>query len=97
LNLYNEDSYLLSGYGQLYFNGSSKDFAPNVSRSTSRVGCVLDMDEGTLRYFLNGKDLGIAISSEKLKEGEYFITATFGKGSTGSSWRLLNDDNDSST
>jgi len=43
LNLYNDHSFLLSGYGDLYsFGGSQKKFSPNVSRSTgSRYGFLM--------------------------------------------------------
>ena len=89
LNLYNDHSFLLSGYGDLYsFGGSQKGFSPNVSRSVgSRYGVELDIRAGTLRYWLDGVDLGV-VKHASLKTGEWYVTVTFGSGASGASFEL---------
>jgi hypothetical protein len=88
-NLYNDNSFLLSGYGDLYhFGKSQKGFSPNISRSSGATyRCLLDMDEGSLHYWLDGQDLG-AIQHESLKQGTWFITCTFGSGAQGAKFEI---------
>merc|ERR1712137_32108 len=58
LNLYNDNSFLLSGYGDLYHFGRSVKLSPNISRSTgTRYGVLLDMDAGTLQYWVDDVEL----------------------------------------
>ena len=46
------------------------------------------MNEGTLQYWLDEKDLGI-VSHDSLKTGEWFLTVTFGSGAQGASFQLV--------
>jgi hypothetical protein len=80
-NLYNDDSFLLSGYGDLYsFGGSRKGYAPNCSRSTGTLyGCLLDMDAGAVSFFVDGVELG-AVTHDCLRSGEWWTTVTFRSG-----------------
>ena len=92
LNLYNDHSFLLSGYGDLYnVGGSLKGYAPNISRSNgSHYGCLIDMDEGTLQYWLDGVELS-CVKHDSLRSGEWYITVTFGSGSSGAAFELLSE------
>ena len=70
VNIYNDASFLLSGYGDLYSYGGSRKFSENISRSTrTRYELLLDMENGTLQYWMDGKDLGV-VEHEALKSGE---------------------------
>ena len=72
-NIYNQDSYLMSGYGDLYYNGASKKIAPNVSRKTTKLACLLDMDKGQLHFWHDDEDLGVAAEHV---EGVLFPTSS---------------------
>ena len=89
-NLYNQNSFLLSGYGDLYCFGSSiKGVSPNIARSTgSRVGVLLDMDVGTLTYWVDGQRLAHVVQHACLTTGEWYITVTFGSGAAGAQFVL---------
>ena len=89
-NIYNRDSFLLSGYGDLYCFGSSiKGVAPNIARSSgTRIGALLDMDEGTLTYWVDGQQMTHIVEHENLKSGEWYITVTFGSGAAGAQFVL---------
>merc|ERR1712146_450184 len=90
VNIYNEKSFLLSGYGDLYCLGGSKgSYSANVSRSVgTRYGCLLDMDKGFVQFWVDGVDSG-PVHHESLTRGEWYVTVTFGKGAAGSSFELL--------
>ena len=89
-NIYNHDSFLLSGYGDLYCFGSSiKGVSPNIARSSgTRIGALLDMDKGTLTYWVDGERMKHVAKHENLKSGEWYITVTFGSGAVGAQFVL---------
>jgi hypothetical protein len=88
INIYNDNSFLLSGYGDLNsFSGSIK-LSKNISRSTGMHYCaLLDMDAGELTYWLDRQQLQ-TVKHESLKSGKWFVTATFGSGVAGASFRI---------
>lgn len=91
LNLYNANSYLLSGYGDLYHSGGQKieAYAPNLSRTTNtRYAFLLDMDAGTLQYWVNGQARAV-VRDEVFQHGSWYVTATFGSGAEGASFALV--------
>jgi hypothetical protein len=90
LNLYNDPSYLLSGYGDLYHGGSSvKGYAPNMSRSSNtRYAFLLDRNEGSLQYWVNGQALGV-VTDEAFTTKSWYVTATFGSGAEGAVFALV--------
>lgn len=89
-NIYNQDSCLLSGYGDLYCFGSSiKGVSPNIARSSgTRIGALLDMDEGTVTYWVDGQQMPRVAKHETLRSGEWYITVTFGSGAAGAQFVL---------
>lgn len=89
-NLYNDESFLLSGYGDLYCFGSSiKGVSPNIARSSgTRFGVLLDMNEGTLTFCVDGKMLPYVAQHECLTVGQWYITITFGSGAAGAQFVL---------
>jgi hypothetical protein len=88
INIYNDDSFLLSGYGDLYSFGGSIKLSKNISGSTgTHYRALLDMDAGELTYWLDGQQLE-TVTNESLKSGERFVTATFGSGAAGASFRI---------
>ena len=66
-----------SGNGYLYYNRTNKK-AGCKAPPGSTVEVLLDMDKGTLRFIVDGKDQGVAITDKDLTEGEYFITLALG-------------------
>jgi hypothetical protein len=36
------------------------------------IGLKLDMSAGTINFILNGKDMGVALTSDELKSGEFY-------------------------
>mmetsp|Transcript_26687 Transcript_26687/g.48454 ORF Transcript_26687/g.48454 Transcript_26687/m.48454 type:complete len:171 (-) Transcript_26687:1083-1595(-) len=88
VNIYNDNSFLLSGYGDLYSFGGYIKLSKNISRSTgTHYRALLDMDAGELTYWVDGEQLE-TVKHECLKSGEWFVTATFGSGAAGSSFRI---------
>jgi hypothetical protein len=88
INIYNDNSFLLSGYGDLYSFGGSMKLSKSISGSTgTHYRALLDMDAGKLTYWLDGQQLE-TIKHESLKSGEWFVTATFGSGAAGASFRI---------
>jgi len=65
-----------------------KSFSPNISRSTgTHYGVLLDMDAGTLQYWMDGVDLG-AVAHPTLSTGTWYVTCTFGSGAAGANYQL---------
>ena len=52
------------------------DFIPYVKKIDpgSRVGVMLDMDNGTLEFTVDGQRMGLAHEDPELKAGEWFYT-----------------------
>merc|ERR1711934_336751 len=75
VNIYNDNSFLLSGYGDLYsFGGSTKGFSPNISRSTgTHYGCLIDMEAGAVQFWVDGQDCG-RVQHESLRSGCWYPT-----------------------
>jgi hypothetical protein len=90
LNLYNDPSYLLSGYGDLYHGGTSvKGYAPNLSSSANtRYAFLLDRNEGSLQFWVNGQELSV-VCNEAFTRGSWYVTATFGSGAEGAIFALV--------
>ena len=89
-NIYNRNSFLLSGYGDLYCFGSSiKGVSPNIARSTgTRIGTLLDMNAGTVAYWVDNQRVPHVVQHACLTEGEWYITVTFGSGAAGAKFVL---------
>ncbi|XP_068717672.1 SPRY domain-containing SOCS box protein 3-like [Montipora capricornis] len=70
-------SWGLSYKGKIWHNGQVKQYCEPFYDSTV-IGVLLDMDAGTLSYFMSGKPLGIAFTGlcEKAKELYPIISST---------------------
>ena len=44
-----------------------------------RVGCLLDMEQGSVYFFLNGKNQGLAAEDPCFTKGEFFVTVGLGR------------------
>lgn len=56
------NSWAYDGVRQQKWNGESSDYG-QAWRAGDVVGCLLDLDLGTIRYTLNGEDLGVAFEN----------------------------------
>ena len=89
VNIYNDNSFLLSGYGDLYRFGSSRRCSNNVSNSSgTHYGCLIDFAAGGVQFWVDGEDCGVEFH-DSLKTDTWFLTVTFGKGAAGARFRLL--------
>jgi len=65
-------SILLKTDGSLYVNGKTSRYCNPLSDGDI-LGMLLDMDNGVLRFSVNGQDHGVACQHTELYEGEFFI------------------------
>ncbi|XP_030650356.1 SPRY domain-containing SOCS box protein 3 [Chanos chanos] len=56
------ESWGLSYKGSLWHNGKSRKYTEPFYDKTTVIGVLLDLDAGTLRFFRNGANLGLAFS-----------------------------------
>jgi SH3-like domain-containing protein len=54
--------YAIDDVGQKWNNGSSASYASSVSAPGTVIGIALDMDVGTISYYINGVSQGVAFS-----------------------------------
>lgn len=90
VNIYNDNSILLSGYGDLYsFGGSTKGFSPNISRSTgTHYGCLLDMVACAVQFWVDGHNCS-RVWHNFFRSGCWYPTVTIGSGAAGAKFQLL--------
>jgi hypothetical protein len=50
--------FILTGTGALYGNGKERDDGAGAYKQSDRVGVLLDLDNGSLRFFKNGVEHG---------------------------------------
>jgi hypothetical protein len=58
-HMYGNDAYYIAGYdGALYGNGKSRADPQGMFAAGDRIGVLLDLDAGWMRYYRNGKRCG---------------------------------------
>lgn len=76
-------SWAYDGWRQKKWNGTNVRYGgDNKWRVGDTVGCCVDIDAGSIKFFLNGTDLGVAYSNVKFRSSSCYPAASLQGGNT---------------
>ena len=68
-----EDSYCMYFYNGLLYADGKKQPHGNAVNQGDKIGVMLDMDEGELKFFHNDQEVGQTIKNSVFTEGVFYI------------------------
>merc|ERR1719361_2138771 len=87
-------SWAYDGWRQKKWNGANVRYGgDNKWKAGDIVGCCVDIDGGSIKFLLNGKDLGVAYTNVKFRSSACYPAASLQGGSTPQSLVFVFDAN----